>query len=122
MFNRQPVAFADYVLSDASAEPTPAEREAWEKRLSYARELAHPSVAQQIETSKLQVAEQINASRPQADQLPAGKKVMLRRSARVRGKNISPFEPFPEKRQKKKSQKKFFCSHFLKNHLSQFGV
>jgi hypothetical protein len=95
MFNRQPVAFADYVLSDASAEPTPAEREEWEKRLSYARELAHPSVAQQIETSKLQVAEQINASRPQADQLPAGKKVMLRRSARVRGKNISPFEPTP---------------------------
>lgn len=95
MFNRQPVTFADYVLSDNSAEPTPAEREAWEKRLSYARELAHPSVAQQIETSKLQVAEHVNASRPQADQLPAGQKVMLRRSALVRGKNISPFEPTP---------------------------
>ncbi len=27
--------------------------------------------------------------------IPAGKKVMLRRGARVRGKNISPFEPTP---------------------------
>ena len=57
MFNRQPVTFADYVLCDDQAEPTPAEREAWEKRLAYARELAHPSIAQQIETSKLQVAD-----------------------------------------------------------------
>jgi hypothetical protein len=71
MFNRQPVAFADYVLSDASAEPTPAEREEWEKRLSYARELAHPSVAQQIETrncrlrSKLMLLDRRPTNSPQ---------------------------------------------------------
>jgi hypothetical protein len=48
------------------------ERAAWQRRLLYARELANPMFAQQIETAKLKKAEEFNASRPQAEQLEEG--------------------------------------------------
>ena len=94
MFNRESRGFADYLLDDGR-EPTEDERAAWQKRLLYARELANPMFAQQIETAKLKKAEEVNASRPQAEQLEEGMTVMLKRSERVRGKNTSPFEPTP---------------------------
>ena len=94
MFNRSEVPFADYV-NDEGREPTAEERTAWERRLAYARELANPMFAQQIETAKLKVAEEVNTSRPQAEQLVEGTEVMLKRSERIRGKNTSPFEHTP---------------------------
>jgi hypothetical protein len=46
--------------------------------------------AQQIESAKLKVAETVNASRPQAEQLEEGQVVMLKREG-MRSKNTSPY-------------------------------
>jgi hypothetical protein len=60
MFNRTEVPFAAFP-DEEEREPTDEERAAWDRRLAYARELANPMFAQQIESAKLKVAETVNA-------------------------------------------------------------
>jgi hypothetical protein len=93
MFNRTEVPFAAFPDEEAR-EPTDEERAAWDRRLAYARELANPMFAQQIESAKLKVAETVNASRPQAEQLEEGQVVMVKREG-MRNKNTSPYHTTP---------------------------
>jgi hypothetical protein len=93
MFNRTEVPFAAFP-DEEEREPTEAERAAWDRRLAYARELANPMFAQQIESAKLKVAETVNASRPQAEQLEEGQVVMVKREG-MRNKNTSPYHTTP---------------------------
>jgi hypothetical protein len=98
LYHRHANELQDYSLvSSHSSSPTEADLDKWRQRAAFVKELLHPSWADQLEATRVGRAATVNDSRPQADILPDGSRVMWkdpRRPSKNAPPNIGPFTVF----------------------------